>query len=179
MVATVQEPLSSARFDWAGIIDSDEDVLWQGRPDPGLYFRLKDFFSVVGGFFFAGCAVLWMILGGFLMIGLLLFGIGIAAMVGDPIHSCFKRQRSWYALTTRRAMIARETLLYGKLIESYSITAATPISIEEKGELTSIHFASRTVHYDGVRNLLPIGFEYIRDGRTVLALMRQIQRRPS
>lgn len=183
MVATVQEPISSARFGWAGRIDPDEDILWQGRPDPGLYLRPKDFINIVGGFIFAGFALVWMILasenGQFWIFGLLHFGVGIVVMVGGPIYNRFMRQRSWYTLTTRRAMIASETIFLGKRLESYSITSTTPISIEEKGELTSIHFATRVTQNDGATTTHPIGFEYIRDGRAVIALMRQIQRRTS
>jgi hypothetical protein len=166
---------------WSGILDPGAEILWQGRPDHGWVFRPAHIFQAIFGFFFAGFALFWMFAaasngGVFWIFGLLHFGAGISVMAGGPVSNRYMRQRSWYTLTTRRAIISSETAWRGRRLDSYPITAATAISIVENGEFTDLFFASRTTNNgEGGLQSGPVGFERIGEGNSVLLLMRKIQ----
>ena len=44
---------------WEGLLDDDEEILWQGRPSGGVVVRGSDIFESVFGLFFAGFAIFW------------------------------------------------------------------------------------------------------------------------
>jgi hypothetical protein len=164
---------------WEGLLDPDERIVWQGRPDGGWHFKAAHLVALIFGLFFSGFALFWMVMaaqaGGHIwMFGLIHFTVGLAVMVGGPLADTYTRRHSHYTLTDRRAFIATDMPLLGRKLKSYPITAETVISFED-GPLASIYFASRQVRRKSGRRSIPIGFERIENGRHVLALIRQAQ----
>lgn len=175
-MATLQTP---AKDEWEGILDADENIIWQGRPDPGFELRPRQIFPAVFGMFFAGFALLWMIgaafAGGlFWTFGLLHFSAGLAVIWGAMFYPSFARRRTWYTLTGKRAFIASDMPLVGRRLTSYPINKQTLLDFND-GKPPSVIFASKTVKSDDSSYQREIGFERITDAREVLAKMRAIQ----
>jgi len=94
---------------WKGILDETESILWQGRPDGALKFRLAHLFAFLFGLVFAGIAVFWMIMaagagGYFWMFGLVHFCVGVGVAIGPPFWGAWRRRNTWYTLTDRRGL---------------------------------------------------------------------------
>jgi hypothetical protein len=166
---------------WEGILEPGETILWQGQPDGRIAFRPVYIFPGLFGLAFSGFALFWMLMaaqsGGFFwMFGLLHFAAGIGVMLGGPVGGAWKRRRSFYTLTSRRAIIAGTSYFGTKSLNSYPITAATALEFEDNGALSTVTFHRE--HWrdsDGDSRSRDIGFEQIEDGRKVLALMRHVQ----
>lgn len=164
---------------WEGILDQDETILWQGRPDGAFYFDIGNIFALVFGIFFAGFALFWMLMaaqaGGFFwMFGLLHFFVGLGVAIGPTFYSTFRRRHTWYTLTNRRAFIATDMPIKGKSLDSYPITRSTSMSLQE-GPPDTIWFASTTKRTKNGTKTIKIGFEHIDQGRDVLRMMRDVQ----
>ena len=162
---------------WEGILDEDEHIMWQGRPDTRIAFRWANTFMVVFGLFFSGFALFWMIMaaqagGAFWMFGLLHFGVGMSMVVGAIYADAWRRRHTWYTLTDKRAFVATDIPFKGKKLEDYDINASMRIHFVE-GPPDSIHFTTRK----GANNTRrPTGFDRINDGKEVYRIMRDIQR---
>lgn len=166
---------------WEGILEPGETILWQGQPDGRMVFRPVHIFPLLFGLAFSGFALFWMIMasqaGGVMwMFGLIHFTVGIGVMGGGPVGGAWKRRRSFYSLSSRRAFIAGTSYFGQKSLNSYPITASTVLEFEEEGTFANIYFHKETTRdSDGDRHTTRIGFERITEGRKVLALMRQVQ----
>ncbi|WP_421701695.1 aspartate carbamoyltransferase catalytic subunit [Aliiroseovarius sp.] len=165
---------------WEGILDEGETVLWQGRPDPRVVFRIEKAFQFIFGLFFAGFALFWMVMasqagGVFWMFGLIHFSAGIAISFGAIFWDAYRRRHTWYTLTDRRAFIATDMPLRGRKLQSYPIDGATPLEFSP-GPLATITFASEVRRGNkGRRYSVPVGFERIADGDAVYRHLRKIQ----
>ena len=115
--------------------------------------------------------------GYFWTFGLLFFGVGSYNLVGIHFWKMFARKNTFYTLTDRRAIIARD--MFGrKTFKSYPITEASPLDLEIRDGLSDIYFA--TEYQKGRRGALQSirkGFEQLEDGRSVMSLMRDVQRK--
>ncbi len=166
---------------WDGILDDDEEILWQGRPDRRIVLRPRNIGGLLFGLLFAGFALFWMIMaaqagGMFWMFGLLHFSIGLAVAGGAIYLNAFVRSRSWYTLTNRRAFIATDLPLVGKRLKSYPIDGDTVLEFEQ-GDPASIYFAQeRKRNNNGTTRVQKIGFERVENGQDLLRLFRDIQR---
>lgn len=166
---------------WEGILDEGEAVLWQGRPDAAVIFRIEKAFQFIFGLFFAGFALFWMVMAGamgggyFWMFGLLHFGVGIAISFGALFKDAYRRRYTFYTLTSKRAFIATDMPHKGQHLESYPITPDTALTYIP-GALATVNFATKD-RRSGKNHWQtePIGFERITDGDTVYRQMREIQ----
>lgn len=171
--------MTTAPDGWEGLLDPGEKILWQGRPDPGIFLHATHIVMGLFGAAFAGFALFWMIMawtagGYFWTFGLLHFSIGLIIMLGGPLGGPYIRRHTWYSLSNRRAFIATDFPLLGKRLNSYPIRPDTPIIFDD-GDRASIFFATKPVRTkNGLRNEA-IGFERIAEGRDVMSLIRQIQ----
>ena len=170
------------RTGWEGILDEGETVLWQGRPDARVVFRIEKAFQFIFGLFFAGFAVFWMVMasqagGAFWMFGLLHFGVGLAVAFGALFKDAYRRRHTWYTLTDRRAFIATDMPHKGRVLDSYPITPDTRlIMVDASARLATVNFASEEKRGNkGRRFTVPVGFERIPEGEKVYRLMRNIQ----
>ncbi|MGR3660019.1 MAG: hypothetical protein ACU0CA_02375 [Paracoccaceae bacterium] len=109
------------------------------------------------------------------MFGLIHFAVGIAVAFGTPFWSRFKRQRTWYTLTNRRALIAIDMPITGRSLKSYPITENTVLDLQQTTppSLYLDHEYRRTKN--GSRRV-PVGFEGIDDASEVMAYLHNIQR---
>ena len=165
--------------EWSGILDRDEKILWQGRPDGRFSTGFGAFFKIPFFTFFTGFSVFWMwgasqAGGVFWMFGLLFFFAGLSGLTWAIIGSTLTRRNSWYTLTTSRAMIATNLPFQGKKLKSYPITQSTNLDFRD-GDPASIFFASETRRGNDNDYTVEIGFERIRDGRVVYQHFRSIQ----
>ncbi|MEM7596349.1 MAG: aspartate carbamoyltransferase catalytic subunit [Pseudomonadota bacterium] len=164
---------------WEGILDKDEKILWQGRPDAKVRLRLSKLAGFVFGLFFAGFALFWMIMasmaGGFFwMFGLLHFFVGLGVAFGALFGSSWRRKHSWYTLTDRRAFIATDLPFRGRSLKSYPITRETMLDFDG-GDPATIHFNHEMRRRKNGHTKVAVGFERIKDGAEVYRLMRGIQ----
>lgn len=171
---------------WAGLLDADEKIIWQGQPDSGIKPTLSMIGNAGVGLFFA-----FMGLRGLIQSysdsgphgnSLLIFsGFGLIFAGYHVFAPGFLRRYTWYMLTDRRAFIAENVPFCGLTTNSYPITSETVIELEE-GTPPSVIFASenksfaRMFFIDRGPSNSEIGFEYIADARHVLKLMRDIQK---
>ena len=165
---------------WDGLLDDGENILWQGRPDGGFAFKTSMIFLTVFGLFFAGFALFWMTMasmagGYFWMFGLIHFAVGVGIIAGSILYPSYKRRRTWYTLTNRRAFIATVLPLLGKRLKSYPITEDTQIEFQDNA-IPSVMFATETKRGKNSTYTVPIGFENISDARQVLTLLRSVQK---
>lgn len=165
---------------WEGILDPDESIVWQGRPDGRVVLNAGHFVGLIFGLFFAGFAAVWMMLaataGGFFWtFGLIHFSVGLSIAFGSVFGPAWRRRHTWYTLTNHRAFIATDLPFKGRKLIAYPITPETQIKTTEDGTHSTIHFAQefRTTKNGSTR--VDIGFERIPEGREVLTLMRQTQ----
>lgn len=165
---------------WDGILQPGEQILWQGRPTPRLRFVPRQIPRILFGLAFTGFSVFWMSKamqsgGGFWMFGLIFFFVGLSqtarAIAGDGLLHRF----TTYTLTNRRAFIATKAPIIGKRLQSYPITATTPIDFRND-DPPSIHFATTRMAGRFGSQTQSAGFEHIEDGQHVLALIRKVQR---
>lgn len=163
---------------WEGLLDADEVILWQGKPEPGVKLEWASPFAPFFFTFFTGFSVFWMTMasaapGPFWMFGLLFFGIGSYNLIGIHFWKTYLRRNQHYTLTNKRAFIGTRKL--GKRsLESHPITPQTPLRFED-GRLSNIWFSEkshRTRNGTAVKN---IGFERLSDGRIVFAKFREVQ----
>ena len=164
---------------WEGILDKGETILWQGRPDGAIVFTFTNAFTSLFGVAFAGFALFWMIMasqagGGFWMFGLIHFSVGIGLAIGPIGWSAWRRRRTWYTLTDRRAFIATNMAVRGKSLDSYPITDDTVLTLEQ-GPPDNLFFATRTKPTKNGTRTVKLGFERIDQGREVYRMMRDIQ----
>lgn len=165
---------------WEGLLGAGEYILWQGRPSPRLQFAPRQIPRILLGLIFTGFSVFWMSQamkagGVFWTFGLIFFFVGLyhtaQAISGDGVMLRFTH----YTLTNQRALVATNAPFLSRSLKSYPITATTPIDFRND-DPASIHFARapRFGHFGDFG--VPIGFESIKNGLHVLALLRKIQR---
>lgn len=175
---------------WDDYFDPGETLLWQGAPEPGpRSYLLTIFLSIFGvpfllaGLGSAGTGLASLIgMEGIADLGfgvfLLAFSVPfIAAGGGLAIGTWYfafnEHKFTRYALTNKRAYIAKS--FFKHAITSYKLQADDVITLEQ-GRFDSVKF--KTVHgydSDGDKTANTIGFDWIKDGRDVYAMIRQIQ----
>ena len=171
--------MNNEKDPWAGLLDADEKILWQGAPEYRVRIEwdspLHPFFFL----FFTGFSIFWMVMassapGPFWMFGLLFFGVGFYNLVLVHFWKAYVRKNTHYTLTNKRAFLAMTLPFKGRSLESYPIRPETPLNLIE-GTLSTIHFASKTSNVNNNTTETPIGFEDIANGREVYQKLRQIQ----
>ena len=187
---------------WEGILDADEQILWQGKPRGGIdwakVFDLQTFF----GLFFTGFAVFWVSMATqigegmrnaptffqfFPLFGLLFVGIGLNMVIGRHLWDAYKRSGTHYTLTNKAAYIASQPLGRRSLQRIGIEEMTSPTLIDTSPG--AVHFAERLVTYTRHRSRnrngiafstggksttvrQPYGFERIDDARQVYRLHR-------
>lgn len=169
---------------WEDYFDSGERLLWQGAPGRGIRFSLGGLILSVFGLFFLSFSMVWvgmalqMSTGSamdylFPMFGMPFVLVGLWLVVGHWFFDAYKRKNTRYALTTKRALIART--LFGRRMESYEISATSPLTLVE-GKSDTVNFAEKTVRGKNGTSQVPIGFRFISDGRQVYNMLEEIKR---
>lgn len=172
---------------WDTYLDKGEKILWQGAPSGGLKLRASDIFQSLFGMFFLGFSIFWVVTATtmtgksnapgpvmlFPLFGLPFVAVGAYLVFGRFFWKAYKRSKTRYALTDKRAIIA--TSVFGRKLESYPIGSGTRLDFEP-GDPATIWFAEEERRGSkGRRYTVKHGFEYIPDGDEVYRLMRQVQ----
>lgn len=175
---------------WASYLDRGETLVWEGAPAGGIRVRPSDIPTSLFGLFFFGFAVFWVLMassmsgpstGGaidwigsiFPLFGLPFVAIGAYLVAGRFLWGAYVRSQTRYALTNKRAIIARNAS--GRTLKSYPITADTRLELEP-GDLSTIWFAEEIRRGSkGSNYTVKKGFEYITDGEEVYRQMRRVQ----
>ena len=171
----------SVHENWKGILEKDEEILWQGRPDGTFHLKPDSIFVSVFGVFFAGFALFWMVgvaaaAGGmFWSFGLIHFSVGVALIIGPNFWSAYRRRHSWYTLTNTRAFIATDMPLLGRKLKSYPIEPGAVLELIDT-QPPSVKFAKETRRGKNSTYQVAIGFDRIIDARDVYKMMRGIQK---
>ena len=164
---------------WSDILDADKSLVWQGKPDGAIVWKSHDVVALIFGIFFSGFALFWMIAaskagGGFWIFGLLHFTVGLGIAFGPVFYSAWKRRHSWYTLTNKRAIIARNIPLQNRSIKTWPILPETVLTFE-RGPKGSVFFATEQHRRKNDYITIDIGFERLDDAAAVFCLMRDIQ----
>lgn len=94
----------------------------------------------------------------------------------EILQSAVKRRWSRYALTDQRAMIVVDWPVWGCKLQSYPLAATTPLEFVKGRRLSSVYFASpKRAFWDLRGGALKVGFERIRDGKEVFAMITKMQ----
>lgn len=177
MAASV--PTMPPTDEWRDYLLPDESIVWQGRPGTMLRVRPRDLFQMLFGAAFTVFALFWMIgasqAGGhFWMFGLLHFGAGLALTLMPLLAGPFMRRRSFYTLTTQRALIASDMPLWGRRLDAYPLKQMGEMRLEP-GKRGSVWFAERPGNWALRTAPAQIGFEFIADAAQVFSWMAQLQ----
>lgn len=175
----VKDSNNTADASWAGLLQPDEHIVWQGAPDHSWHIGFGGMAMAAFGIFFAGFAVFWMTMasqagGAFWMFGLIHFAAGIGIIFGGLVYPTYRRRHTFYSLTNKNAFIATDMPIVGRKLKSYPITASTPLDFTP-GPLATIHFATETRRTKNGSKQVPIGFERIPDGAAVYTTIRDLQ----
>lgn len=167
--------------EWQGILDDDERIQWQGHPEHRVRFTFRSKFEPFFYLFYVAFSVFWMVTaalaaGPFWMFGLIFFAVGAYKLVGQHYWKARLRRATFYTLTDKRAFIASNPPFGARKLDSYPITAQTPLRLEEDRGLTTIYFAHQNSTARNKDRIGTIGFELLADGRQVYSTMRQIQK---
>lgn len=164
---------------WAPYLDPGEMLLWEGDPATGIKFRKSDLFMIPFSLAWGGFAIFWEVsviaMGApvFMAIfGLPFVAIGLYMIFGRFLWDAYKRSRTRYALTDKRAIIA--TRYQGRQMKSHPIDPAAQVELNA-GPESSIILDRRMRGSGKGRRLVTTGFEFIRDGEKVYRLIRAIQ----
>ena len=159
---------------WQGILDPDEQILWQGQPDGRFRIEFDSLRESLPGLLMLAFALFWMYQAAqasvfFALFGLFFVVLGLRQLLSPVIWPAYLRSRSWYTLTDRRAIVATDVPFKGRRLTSYPIDRNTLVEYVD-GDPPSILFGPER----GRRAERP-GFRYIADAETVMPLIRRIQ----
>lgn len=94
------------------MLQSNETVLWEGMPEPGVHLSKEDAFLIPGSVFFFGFSVFWTALAAsmgapvfFYLWGSMFIIFGLYIMLGRFFHQAHKNRSTGYAVTNRRVFI--------------------------------------------------------------------------
>jgi hypothetical protein len=120
-------------------VDSNEKLVWTGRPRTGIVFRSADIFLIPFSLFFCGFAIFWFttaLTSGapfiFAMFGIPFVVIGIIMVFGRFIIDAKQRENTYYGLTNDRIII--KSGIYTKSIKSLNIKTLSDIQYVEKND---------------------------------------------
>lgn len=108
----------------------------------------------------------------FPLFGLPFVLIGLWLVFGHWFFDAYKRKNARYALSSKRAFIARTML--GRRMESYPIDHTSQIRLIS-GKLDTVHFAQKTYRTKNGTSVKNIGFRFIPDGQEVYDLLRKVR----
>ena len=184
---------------WDALLEPGEEIVWQGRPGGGIVIRPSDLPISLFGLFFAGFAAFWIAMAAsmtsgeetfpfsvFPLFGLPFLAVGLYLVFGRFLWQAWRRRRTFYTLTNRRAFIGSE-LLGQRTLATYDLADPDRLElVEERGGRGTVWFAERTYHGSRRRRVgsgrrrtahtVPVGFEMIEDAPKVFRLIREAQR---
>jgi hypothetical protein len=168
----------------------NEQLLWVGRPRQGVTLRGSAWYDIPLSLAWGGAMIFFglqfMHAGGTWrpksigLLGVPILAIGLYAIVLRYFHDAWRRQRTWYALTDRRALI----LYLGKAAHLYGVDFVDTSQIQLKehadGAGTIVFIEPKIDPYwSPAPGQSHKSFDGIADAREVYALIDQTRTRPS
>jgi hypothetical protein len=132
------DPVARAHIE--PLLQDGEELLWCGRPWQGFRLVPMDIVRVPFSIMWGGFAIFWetMVLVGhapllFRLWGIPFVAVGLYIMIGRFFLDRARRRRTYYGLTSRRALIVRSS--FGRSCASFHLATATqqPFELKEHG----------------------------------------------
>jgi len=163
----------------AGILDPDERILWQGRPDRRWVLELSNLISAsfvlaLLGMFGHAISQAEHIGGSPIHFAIFLV-LGICVALWTLISDTWRRRRTWYTITNTRIIIASLDWRRARQLQNINIDPGFPMELKEADRDTLV--VGRETHKDseGDRVTHDLALERIEHGREVLRILREIQ----
>ncbi|MEP1964839.1 hypothetical protein [Tateyamaria sp.] len=168
----------NSRDEWEGLLDPDEQIIWQGKPSSRVQLEFESPFAVLFMMVWGGIP-LFMVISqpSTLLLGVptLFLGIALYFFVGQHFWAAYQRSRTFYSLSNTRAFIARAGLS-GRKLDGYPITEDTVLHLDE-GRKKAVWFGTSYGKQMFSNNTeRPLGFERLTAPRDVYQLLRKVQR---
>jgi hypothetical protein len=116
-----------------------EKLVWKGAPEPGMKFRTSDIFITFFGLFFFGFSVFWMFMTWemetpiyFTLFGTPFVLVGAYLVVGRFFWEAYRRGRTDYTLTDRRAIIRVDA--FGRSQKTVTLQDLDEVMLEERND---------------------------------------------
>ncbi|MFY7943703.1 MAG: hypothetical protein ACOVNZ_03940 [Crocinitomicaceae bacterium] len=120
-------------------LESNEKLVWTGRPKTGIVFRTADIFLIPFSLFWCGFAIFWFtsaLASGapffFAMFGIPFVVMGLIFVFGRFIIDAKQRENTYYGVTDDRIII--KSGIYRKSIKSLNIKTLSEIEYVEKND---------------------------------------------
>ena len=154
-------------------LDPGEQLLWHGRPAPGLTLGRVAVMRLGVALFFMFNGWLWLRGGMWLGFAFLAAALWLVAEV--TVAPLIQRRLTVYALTNQRALIG--ALWQGRWLRlrAWNITRNTIVTADESRPWGHVSFAFAPMFWHRAR-LRSVGFDRIADAAQVHALIQAIQR---
>ena len=137
----------------------DEKIMWSGQPDPGISFTRADIFLIPLSLFFAGFPLVWFgaaifsapqnpdksagAIVFFYFIGFAFTVYGLYFAFGRFLYKKWKKRRTYYALTNRRALIL--TRMAGKKLQGVFLDRVPAINKSVRSDgIGTVQFGNST-----------------------------------
>lgn len=118
-----------------------EQVVWSGQPRQGIVIRGSDAFTIPFSLLWAGIAVFWLVSAAranaplpFILFGVPFVMLGVYLVIGRFFVEAKQRQKTFYALTPQRVIIASG--LFSRTVKSINLKTITELSLSERGDGT-------------------------------------------
>ncbi len=164
--------------DWP--LEAGERVLWQGQPSGGIHIGMRQLGKLGSGTFGLILFIyladrLQMQVAPYWDVWVVVLAVFFASIPADIFRAALMRRRTSYALTDRRALVALDIPLYGRLTRAFPILPGSSVDVLKGRRLSSISFTGKRGLFGGI-GTSRAGFERIADGDAVFALIGRIQR---
>jgi hypothetical protein len=168
------------------MLDRGERLLWWGQPPTGVILRSHDLFLIPFSVMWAGFAVFWEATAFlndaplfFLLWGIPFVAVGIYFVIGRFFHDAWRRSKTSYGITEQRIIIASPSET--KMIDLASLGE---IRFKESNDGTGsiVFVVAPSIYWQnnyGMRSENPAmpTFERIKEGKRVLSIIREAQRK--
>ncbi|WP_444454163.1 aspartate carbamoyltransferase catalytic subunit [Rhodobacter capsulatus] len=161
---------------WEGIMVPGERILWRGRPIARVKW-LRVGIMAAFGLAFAGFAVFWMVMAArsgawFWAFGLIHFSVGLGLAVVSILEERMRLQDTFYTLSDRAAYVASRTLLKGRRLDTYPITAGLELGLRGGDKAGDVVFGTRSSWTISGLRAVEVGFLDITGAPEVFAILR-------
>jgi hypothetical protein len=171
---------------WEGILDEDEEILWQGRPVAGFDWSEIISGNAIGGLLATGFGVFWTIMAITMMaearsgpplifrIFFPLFGVffvlaALRGVIKEPLNSYRRQRGTFYTLSNRAAYIATD-VGGTRSLDRFLLSDMARLRLVD-GNPGAVMFGTSTGR-KGRSRLAEAGFLRLEDAREVFAILR-------
>ncbi|MDO9029911.1 MAG: PH domain-containing protein [Hydrogenophaga sp.] len=167
-----------------------EQVVWSGQPRQGVVVRGSDALAIPFSLLWAGFAVFWLVSAAqsgaplpFVLFGVPFVLVGLYIVVGRFFVEAKQREKTFYALTPHRVIIASG--LFSRKVRSMQLKTLSEISLSERSDGTgTISFGAQhpmasmfggMSSWPGAEQYLGPRFDLVPQARSVYEAVRKTQ----